>query len=147
MVAMLKETLESRILDGIPLSRNMAFRVIELAPTTIKVIGDEQPNVNVHGTAFAGSLYCICTLAVWGLVYSRLPGQASLVLASGHIDYLKPVIGNIVAEGSVKAEAMDEFLENLQNKGKSRIDATATIEHDGHAAVRFTASLYARIGD
>lgn len=142
---MQKDILESRILDGIPLSRSMAFRVIELAPTTIKVSGDEQPNVNVHGTAFAGSLYCMCTLAVWGLVYSRLPDQASLVMVNGHIDYRKPVIGNIVAQGNVQAEAMEEFLQDLQNKGKSRIDATATVEHDGHAAVRFKASLYARM--
>ena len=144
---MQKDILESRILDGIPLSRNMAFRVIELAPTTIKVSGDEQPNVNVHGTAFAGSLYCMCTLAVWGLVYSRLPDQASLVMANGHIDYLKPVIGNIVAEGSVLEETMDAFLQELKNKGKSRINATATVEHGGQAAARFTASLYARMSD
>ncbi len=142
---MQKDILESRILDGIPLSRSMAFRVIELAPTAIKVSADEQPNVNVHGTAFAGSLYCMCTLAVWGLVYSRLPDQASLVMVNGHIDYRKPVIGNIVAQGNVQAEAMEEFLQDLKNKGKSRIDATATVEHDGRAAVRFTASLYARM--
>ncbi|TNF92052.1 MAG: hypothetical protein EP297_14155 [Gammaproteobacteria bacterium] len=140
-----KKLLESRILEGIPLSRSMAFEVMELDSATITVKGNQHENINVHGTAFAGSLYCICTLAVWGLVYSRLPANASLVIVNGHIDYLKPVIGDIIANGSVRPDEIENFLDVLESEGRSSINASADIHHDQVKAVHFTAKLYARL--
>lgn len=140
-----KQQLESRILEGIPLSRSMAFEVVALDECSIRVKGHQKENINVHGTAFAGSLYAICTLAVWGLVYSRLPDNASLVMVNGDIDYLKPVIGDIVADGYVQAEDMGRFLKELNENSKCKVRATAIVEHQGKKAVRFNASLYARV--
>jgi hypothetical protein len=51
------DQLESEIRQGIPLATHMAFRISELTPCTIRVIGGAEENINVHGTAFAGSLY------------------------------------------------------------------------------------------
>jgi thioesterase domain-containing protein len=140
-----KHELEKRILGGIPLSGCMAFEVVELSECSIQVKGNQQENINVHGTAFAGSLYGICTLAVWGLVYSRLPDNASLVMMNGHIDYLKPVKGDIVADASVDIVDMNAFLNELQDKRKCVINVNAQVTHDRQQAARFSASLYARM--
>ena len=140
-----KHQLETRILEGIPLSRCMAFEVIDLAECNIQVKGRQKENVNVHGTAFAGSLYGICTLAVWGLVYSRLPDNASLVMKSGHIDYLKPVNGDIVADAAVNTVDMNTFLNDLHDKGKCVINVNAQVTHEGQTAASFSAGLYARL--
>ncbi|MET0090777.1 MAG: YiiD C-terminal domain-containing protein [Candidatus Thiodiazotropha sp.] len=77
--------LEQRIREGIPLAAQMDFRVLSLTDHSIRVRGDAEENVNVHGTAFAGSLYAVATLAAWGLVRSRLPDGADLVMAEAKI--------------------------------------------------------------
>jgi thioesterase domain-containing protein len=123
----------------------MAFEVVSLESSGITVMGSQHENINVHGTAFAGSLYCMCTLAVWGLVYSRLPENASLVIANAHIDYLKPVIGDILARGVVVPDEMEKFLAELQSDGKSSIKASADISQVDKQAVQYTAKLYARL--
>lgn len=140
-----KKTLESLIIEGIPLSQSMAFEVIELEQDSIKVRGRQQENKNVHGTAFAGSLYCLCTLAVWGLVYSRLPENASLVMANGHIDYRKPVVGDIVAESAVPSDQIESFLNKLHKQGRAFLDGSANVYHGDNVAVQFTARLHARL--
>ena len=76
------DQLESEIRQGIPLAEQMAFRISELSPNAIKVVGGGRENVNVHGTAFAGSLYAVSTLALWGLIRARLPDNTTLVLAA-----------------------------------------------------------------
>ena len=106
-----KQELEARILEGIPLSRSMAFEIVDLGEHSVRVMGHHKENINVHGTAFAGSLYAICTLAVWGLVFSRLPENASLVMVNGHIDYRRPVIGDIIADAEVSALEMSRFVD------------------------------------
>jgi thioesterase domain-containing protein len=75
--------LTKKIHKGIPLTQAMAFDITQLTETSITVKTGGEENINVHGTAFAGSLYTTCVLAAWGLVNSRLPDEASLVLASG----------------------------------------------------------------
>ena len=58
------------------------------------------PNVNVHGTAFAGSLYAIAALCGWGSTWLALRSRAlgaHIVIADGHIKYARPVAETIVA--------------------------------------------------
>ncbi len=104
------EELEQHIRDGIPIAVQMAFKVNDLQPNSIAVIGGGSEYINVHGTAFAGSLYTICTLALWGLVTSRLPDEATLVLAQAEIRYRQPIVGNIQAQCMITQDRMDRFL-------------------------------------
>jgi thioesterase domain-containing protein len=137
--------LEQRIRQGIPLAAEMAFRVQSLADDRITVTGGGEENHNVHGTAFAGSLYAIATLSAWGLVQSRLPECAELVMARGEIDYRKPVIGDIVAHCKIDNETFDNFLNNLQQKGRARLKALSVIESGGAVAAEFSGLLYASV--
>ena len=140
-----KQALQDKILQGIPISRDMAFTIDHLDDHSITVRGGGQQNINVHQTAFAGSLYCMCTLAVWGLVNSRLPDNASLVMANASIDYLKPVKGDIVANAGLSEAQIQSFLDNLHSDGKARLEAMAMVNNEQQTAVKFTAVLYARL--
>ena len=140
-----RERLEQRIRTGIPISAQMDFHVLELGATRICVSGGGHENVNVHGTAFAGSLYAICTLAAWGLTHSRLPASAALVLAEGNIRYLRPVSGAIVARCECTEQAIDVFLNTLQRDGRARIDLQVTVDAGGKQAVLYTCQLHARL--
>ena len=137
--------LTKKIHQGIPLTQAMAFDITELTDTSIVVMTGGEENVNVHGTAFAGSLYTTCVLAAWGLVNSRLPEEASLVLASGHIVYLSPVVGDICARGEIPKQDFDQFLTAVNEKGRSRLNVEIQVEHEGVLAAKFTGQVHARI--
>ena len=137
--------LTKKIHKGIPLTQAMAFDITELTETSIAVKTGGEENVNVHGTAFAGSLYTTCVLAAWGLVNSRLPEEASLVLASVHIDYLSPVVGDICARGEIPKQDFDQFLTAVNEQGRSRLDVEIQVEHEGVLAAKFIGQVHARI--
>jgi thioesterase domain-containing protein len=140
-----KQHLEQRIRQGIPISNQMDFHVLELSPTRIKVSGGAQQNINVHGTAFAGSLYTLCTLAVWALLYSRLPGGTSLVMAKADISYRKPVIGDIVSQCEISESKLDRFLQILHDRYKARIQASAQVICDKNIAAELNATMFAQL--
>jgi thioesterase domain-containing protein len=139
------EALQERIRKGIPIAAQMAFQVRDLQPDSIQVVGGGVENINVHGTAFAGSLYAICTLALWGLVTSRLPEGTTLVLAKGQIRYCQPVVGEIEAHCSIAQERMETFLAQLHKQGRSRLDAMVELPGLEGPAAEFKGTVYARL--
>lgn len=139
-----KKLLEHTIRAGIPISEGMDFRVQALDELTIEVTGGAKENVNVHQTAFAGSLYSICTLAAWGLTFSKLPANCALVMAKAEIEYLRPVQGEIVAKAALTTAQSDHFLTQLQQEGKARLDLQVSVENKGKTAVKFMAHLHVK---
>jgi thioesterase domain-containing protein len=140
------EELEQRIRSGIPIAAQMAFRVRGLDPNTITVSGGGAENVNVHGTAFAGSLYAVTTLALWGLVHARLPESASLVLAEGSIRYRRPVEGEILARCEIPAAEMEAFLARLQERGRAVLAASVQVAGADGVAAEYQGTVHARLG-
>ncbi len=139
------EELEQRICTGIPIAAGMAFRVHDLQPNSITVVGGGAENINVHGTAFAGSLYAICTLALWGLVMARLPEGAHLVLTEGNIRYRQPVVGDIYARCSIAEEQLEGFLAKLHQRSQSRLEASVLVSGLEGAAVEYNGTVHARL--
>mgnify|MGYP002632845682 CR=1 FL=1 len=140
-----KQQLEQRIRSGIPITSHMDFRILELTEGSITVQGGGKENVNVHGTAFAGSLYAMTTLALWGMVTSRLPEKATLVMAKAEILYHKPVVGDIVACCEVGKEIMDTFLNKLKTDGRARLEAEVHVPSAQEPAAVFKGVVYSRI--
>jgi thioesterase domain-containing protein len=139
------DELEQRIRDGIPIARQMAFQVRDLQPDSIAVFGGGDENVNVHGTAFAGSLYTICTLALWGLVTARLPEGATLVMVEGNIRYRQPVVGGIDAHCTIEQDRMERFLSALLARGRSTLDANVEVPGIEGPAAEFNGTVFARL--
>ena len=139
------EELEQRIRDRIPIAAQMAFQVHDLQPNSIAVVGGGSENINIHGTAFAGSLYAICTLALWGLVSSKLPQDATLVLAQANIHYRQPVVGDIDAHCVIPQDRMDKFLAELLKRGRSHLDASVEVPGIEGPAVEYSGTVYARL--
>jgi thioesterase domain-containing protein len=139
------KTLENAIRQGIPLSQHMDFRILELDKYNIRVQGDGEKNINVHGTAFAGSLYVLCTLASWGLVHTHLPKNSALVIADAQIHYLLPVKGDIIAEAHIQPAELETFHERLNTRGRARIPVSATVDYLSKRGVEYSASLHASL--
>ncbi|MEW8586139.1 MAG: YiiD C-terminal domain-containing protein [Candidatus Thiodiazotropha sp.] len=139
------EALEKHIHEGIPIAAQMGFRVIDLQPNSIAVTGGGSENINVHGTAFAGSLYTICTLALWGLVTARLPEGATLVLAEASIRYREPVVGDIDARCTIAKDTLEGFLSQLLKRGRSSLEARVDVSGVEGSAAAFNGKVYARL--
>jgi thioesterase domain-containing protein len=139
------DELEQRIRDGIPIAAQMAFQIRELTGDKISVVGGGEENINVHGTAFAGSIYAIATLALWGLVNANLPEGASLVLAEGSIRYRQPIVGEIEANCSILPDEMSAFLQNLEKRGRSRLEARVIVAGPSGAAAEYRGIVFARV--
>ncbi|HBK12633.1 MAG TPA: hypothetical protein DDZ32_07325 [Gammaproteobacteria bacterium] len=128
----------------IPLSKAMDMRIVDFADNTLTCCASLAPNVNVHGTAFAGSLYAVQALTGWGMMHLQLQLHeldASIVIANGQIDYAKPVAEKIVVSCSFAGQ--EAAMDTLQKSGKGRFQLTSKVHlSDGSSAGSFS-GLYA----
>ena len=128
----------------IPLSKAMDMRIVDFADNTLTCCASLAPNVNVHGTAFAGSLYAVQALTGWGMMHLQLQLHeldASIVIANGQLDYAKPVAEEIVVSCSFAGQ--EAAMDNLQKSGKGRFQLTSKVQlSDGSSAGSFS-GLYA----
>jgi thioesterase domain-containing protein len=129
--------------EGIPLAAAMRIEVASAVDTVaddgsraleLAVRAPLAANGNVHGTAFAGSLFSLCVLTGWGAVWlalERREAHGSIVVVDSRIRYRKAVTS--------------EFIEC-----RCRLDATAAeslvvaLAATGRAALSLACSIAAR---
>lgn len=122
--------LQQKIHSGIPLSESMQFNIAELSANSILVQAPLAPNVNVHGTGFAGSIYSVAVLAGWALcthIMDVRGMKGDLVVASAEIQYRAPVRGEILCRGEVSEADSAEFYDNFKERGKGRLSLTIEV--------------------
>ena len=121
----------------IPISKAMGIQATGYDGVTLSARAGLAENINVHGTAFAGSLYAIAALCGWGITWLKLKEaglDGSIVIASGHIDYARPVSGDIDVTCRFDSEAQLTAMDKLRATGKCRFELAVTI---GAGAARF----------
>ncbi|MCP4044310.1 MAG: thioesterase [Gammaproteobacteria bacterium] len=123
--------LEAEFHREVPLCREMGMKVQECDEVSITIQAPLAPNINIHGSAFAGSLFSIAALAGWGLLHMRMEreeGRAQIVMAGGQITYHLPVREGIkVISRLPETSVLDEFMETYRSAGKARISIAAEI--------------------
>ncbi|CAM4197382.1 thioesterase domain-containing protein [Shewanella aquimarina] len=80
--------------ETIPVSAFMQIAPKTYEGQTLTVSAPLAPNINLHHTMFAGSIYTLMTLTGWGMVWlqQRLAGvEGDIVLGKADIRYLAPV--------------------------------------------------------
>lgn len=139
--------LQAKIHRTIPLSETMGYRITELGDNHITVAAPLAPNINIHGTGFAGSLYSLGVLAAWGLCAHLLARagieNADLVVAQANIRYRTPVRGEILCRCVIADEVARAFIAGLRNKGRSRIAVDVAVGEE--PAARIEATMYASL--
>lgn len=143
MSALLDE-LEQTWHTKIPISRAMDIEVLDYDGVCLSAKASLAANVNVHGTAFAGSIYAVCALVGWGMTWLKLKERdinGSIVIAHGQIDYTRPVDNDFVARCRFDDAAQAAFAD-LETRGKSRFPLTCAVQLPGarEAAAQFTGS-------
>lgn len=137
------ESLTQILHAEIPLSAFMEVRVAELDAQTTVLCAPFEPNRNLHGTGFAGSLYTLCVLTGWSAVTAHLDRcglKASVVAHKAEIHYLKPIIGELRAECRYpEAEILAHFEKTFVARHKARLSLGVSLGE----AVRFSADFIA----
>ncbi|GGP93449.1 thioesterase domain-containing protein [Shewanella ulleungensis] len=85
----------------IPLSQFMQVIPLSFSGAELQVTAPLSPNINLHNTMFAGSIYTLMTLTGWGMVWlqqQRLTVQGDIVLADANIKYIKPITADPIAK-------------------------------------------------
>lgn len=113
--------LQEKIRAAIPLSAAMQFTIESLDSGAIRVSAPLPPNVNIHGTGFAGSIYSVAVLTGWALATHMLEEaglDAELVVARGDIRYRAPVTGDLHCATAAADEDREKFLRDTDERGK-----------------------------
>ncbi len=121
------------------MARVMDMRVTDFRDGMLTLKAPLAPNVNIHGTAFGGSLFSLAALAGWGLLQMTMSGgreTENVVLGHGRIAYHLPVRDEIVVRCKLPAaEKFQSFLEDFEQGRKARINMVSeVITEEGVAA-------------
>lgn len=125
----------------IPLAAAMGIGVESYDGATLTVRAPLQPNRNLHGTAFAGSLFSLCVLTGWGatwLAFRERGLSGVIVVADSSIQYRKAVSGDLVCRCTPVADALGTGLAQFESTGRLRLDLACTIDAGDRRAVNFT---------
>ena len=133
--------LERTLHAEVPLTRQMGVRVEEHDGRELLVKADFAPNVNIHGTAFGGSLFSICAVTCWGLLHLKIEEagiDARAVLARAEVAFPRAVTGEILCRCRAPEDgSLERFLNQAAASERARIALHAEIIAGGETAVRF----------
>jgi thioesterase domain-containing protein len=133
--------LQQKIRRVIPLSDAMQFSIREMSLDAIQVVAPLEPNINIHGTGFAGSIYSIGVLTGWALcthIMDELGIEAELVVAGAEIRYRKPVSGDLECSCACSPAQRESFREGVDALGKGKLVLDVDIGGDRQAVLQAT---------
>jgi thioesterase domain-containing protein len=131
----------------IPLAAALDVRVASCASTELVVCAPFAPNRNVHGTAFAGSLFSVCVLTGWGMTWLALQQRnlgGAIVVADSRIRYRKAVTGEISCRCSAESSTLDAAFANFAETGRAKVPLVCTIDAGDKRAVTFEGEYVVR---
>lgn len=131
----------------VPLVEHMQVDVTEYEPGRVVVEAPLQPNINTHGTAFGGSLYCVATMCGWSLVHLTLLDagfEPNVWVTKAEVNYHKPVTGTIRAQVKASEQQREALVEAFRSKGRARISLQVEIYNNEELALTLLAGFAAR---
>jgi len=131
----------------IPLAAAIAIEVASCTREELVVRAPLAPNRNLHGTAFAGSLFSICVLAGWGATWLALEQRGlsgAIVVADSRIRYRKAVSGEILCRCRPDLAVVEQRLSGLATSGRAALPLACTIDQDDKHAVAFDGEYVVR---
>lgn len=145
---MLDDTLETTLLEQIPITSAFGIRVEEASLQKIILSAPFANNINHKKTVFGGSLHAVATLACWSLLHVNMQALFSerieIVISNSETTYLAPVTSDFRAVCRLsEAKEWDHFIKMLQKKDKGRIQLRAAIFQDDRPAVDYLGTFVA----
>ncbi|MDZ7842007.1 MAG: YiiD C-terminal domain-containing protein [Gammaproteobacteria bacterium] len=114
----------------VPLSRHMGVAADSYDGAALVLTADLAPNINIHGTAFGGSMYSLAALCGWALLRLRLEDlslQAEVVVGAARIDYRRPVRSTLFARAACEARSFDAFADRVRSARRAGVDVEVVL--------------------
>ncbi len=125
----------------VPVTQYMGFEVAHYDGQTLQLSAPLAPNINDKNTAFGGSLYCLCVMSCWGMLYLKTQEkgiECNQVVMQSSINYYAPVDDTIVATcHSPDSATLEEFFTRFKSTGRAKIRLQSQIDCKGKNAVVF----------
>jgi thioesterase domain-containing protein len=135
------QELEQTLHDEIPITKQLGITVLCYKEATLALSAPLEANINHKGTAFAGSINAVTTLAGWGLLWLLLREarlSAKIVIQESNIRYRHPITQDMVATcRAPDAAHLEPFFLTLQRRGMARVELHAHIWQGEQLAVEF----------
>jgi thioesterase domain-containing protein len=147
----LLQKLQVTLLQEIPITQYLGITVESYDEQRLILRAPLAQNINHKGTAFAGSLNALLTLAGWGqlwliLAERNIPGK--IVIQDSSSSYLLPVHSDFYAICHKPSVEHIMRVENtLKKYGKARIELQAEIHDDQALAVSFKGRYVVHLAD
>jgi thioesterase domain-containing protein len=133
--------LQALLDEQVPIAHAMGVQIKQYDSQGLVLTAPLDRNRNYKGTAFAGSLATLATLAGWALSMLRVEEMGmhpEVVVARSHISYLKPVREDIQVLCAMPTDAIIEKLQRtLDRKGLGRWELAARISARGVMALDY----------
>ncbi len=134
----LRRTLSSEI----PVTRQLGIVPRSVDARQVTLAAPLAANHNHTGTAFAGSINALATLAGWSMMWMLLRHHefaGHVLLQDSTISYLRPVRSDFHAScGAPDAPAVERFLAALRRRGRGRLALRVTVSDAQGPAANFS---------
>lgn len=101
-------------------------------------------NLNDKGSAFAGSVSSILTLAGWALITRQLDEaglSADVMVVESATQFSAAIRSNLIARAETTEAEMTRVLKELEQRGRSRIRIESTIQEHASMTASFAVIL------
>lgn len=115
----------------IPVSKFMQLEVLNSDENVLILSAPIAPNINVHKTMFAGSIYTLATLCGWGAIHLFMQMHSksgSIVLSEGSINYQRPIKETPTAQ--VNWSLLTCNWQSLNNRENQPIDVVVKVQSE-----------------
>lgn len=99
---------QSLVNEAIPITDYMQWSIEQLTTQQISTITRLEPNINIHGTVYAGSIYAAAMATGWTVLKYWCDNhhyETQLVAAEASIKYLSPVAANFSCHSNIDITA------------------------------------------
>ena len=138
----MEETFQEKIYSLIPITEYMGIQVELLGKEKVILSAKLDKNKNHRNTAFGGSIASIGLLCGWAAIINRFEHsliEGEVVAKDMNVEFYRPVKKDFKAICKLpEKEKWDEFINELQTFGKSKIVLESTINSGEEEAALVT---------
>ena len=130
------------LFDGIPPAQIMGITVSKVWTNGLELTAPFKENRNDKGTAFAGSIASILTLAGWGLLTLKLKEcglHPDIMAVTSTINYTRPAKQRLSAVAEISDAELERICNDLQATQRSRVRLSIVLRSGDTECARATA--------
>jgi thioesterase domain-containing protein len=147
----LRARLEQMLAREMPVAQQLGFSIADVSRNGVVLRAAFERNRNHQGTAFAGSVNALATLAGWATVWLVLQEaglEANAVLQDSEIRYLEPIMSDFTADCPFPTrDERAALLDAVTRHRRGRVPVQVDVEAGDATVARFYGRYVALLPD